>query len=58
MNIETVTHQALKLNVNARTYLAQVLLESLDYGEDVIISSQWREEIKNVMMRLKIRLRF
>ncbi len=46
MNIETVANQALKLNVNARAYLAQILLESLDYEEDVIISSQWRQEIK------------
>ncbi len=46
MNIETVANQALKLNVNARAYLAQVLLESLDYEEEIIISSQWRQEIK------------
>lgn len=47
MNIETVANQALKLNVNARAYLAQVLLESLDYEEEIIVSSQWRQEIKN-----------
>jgi hypothetical protein len=46
MNIETVANQALKLNVNARAYLAQVLLESLDYEEEIIVSSQWRQEIK------------
>jgi hypothetical protein len=53
MNIETVANQALKLNVNARAYLAQVLLESLDYEEEVIVSSQWREEIKERCQEIK-----
>jgi hypothetical protein len=53
MNIETVANQALKLNVNARAYLAQVLLESLDYEEEVIVSSQWREEIKKRCQEIK-----
>jgi hypothetical protein len=53
MNIETVANQALKLNANARAYLAQVLLESLDYEEDVIISSQWRQEIKKRCQEMK-----
>jgi hypothetical protein len=53
MNIETVANQALKLNVNARAYLAQILLESLDYEEEVIVSSQWREEIKKRCQEIK-----
>lgn len=53
MNIETVANQALKLNVNARAYLAQVLLESLDYEEDILISSQWRQEIKKRCQEMK-----
>jgi len=53
MNIEIVANQALKLNVNARAYLAQVLLESLDYEEEVIVSSQWREEIKKRCQEIK-----
>ncbi len=53
MNIETVANQALKLNVNARAYLAQVLLESLDYEEEIIVSSQWREEIKKRCQEIK-----
>ena len=46
MNIETVANQALKLNVNARAYLAQILLESLDFEDEIMISSEWRQEIK------------
>ena len=38
MNIETITQQALSFNANSRTYLAEVLLESLDYEENVVIS--------------------
>lgn len=53
MNIETVANQALKLNVNARAYLAQVLLESLDYEEEIIVYSQWREEIKKRCQEIK-----
>ncbi len=53
MNIETVANQALKLNVNARAYLAQILLESLDYEDEIIVSSQWREEIKKRCQEIK-----
>ena len=41
MNIEAVAQQALSFNANSRAYLAEILLESLDYEEDVIISEQW-----------------
>ena len=46
MNTEMVAEQALKLNPNARAYIAEILLESLDYEEDVIISPEWQQEIK------------
>jgi hypothetical protein len=34
MNIETITEQALNLTPTSRAYLAEMLLESLDYSED------------------------
>ncbi|MEQ1558875.1 MAG: addiction module protein [Methyloglobulus sp.] len=46
MNIETITEQALKLEPALRAYVAEVLLESLDYEEDFVVSDAWRQEIK------------
>jgi putative addiction module component (TIGR02574 family) len=46
MNIETITEQALKLAPTARAYIAEILLESLDYEEDVVVSEAWRQEIQ------------
>ncbi|MGZ8918444.1 MAG: addiction module protein [Methylobacter sp.] len=46
MNIETITDQALKLAPALRAYIAEILLESLDYEEDFIVSEEWREEIQ------------
>lgn len=46
MNIETITEQALKLEPALRAYVAEILLESLDYEEDFNVSEAWREEIK------------
>jgi putative addiction module component (TIGR02574 family) len=47
MNIETITEQALKLAPAARAYIAEILLESLDYEdeEDFLVSEAWRQEI-------------
>lgn len=45
MNIETITEQALKLEPALRAYVAEVLLESLDYEEDFVVSDAWRQEI-------------
>ena len=53
MNIETVAQQALSFNANSRAYLAEVLLESLDYEEDVVISEQWRQEINKRCQEIK-----
>ncbi len=46
MNIETITEQALKLEPALRAYVAEILLESLDYEEDFVVSGEWRQEIK------------
>ena len=46
MNIETITEQALKLDPALRAHIAEILLESLDYEEDVTVSEAWRQEIQ------------
>ena len=46
MNIETITEQALKLEPALRAYIAEILLESLDYEEDFIVSEAWRQEVQ------------
>lgn len=46
MNIEAITEQALKLEPTLRAYIAEILLESLDYEEDFIVSEAWRQEIQ------------
>lgn len=46
MNIETITEQALKLEPALRAYVAEILLESLDYEEDFVVSDVWQQEIK------------
>ena len=46
MNIETITEQALKLETALRAYVAEILLESLDYEEDFNVSEAWQQEIK------------
>jgi putative addiction module component (TIGR02574 family) len=46
MNIETITEQALKLEPALRAYVAEILLESLDYEEDFNVSEAWKQEIK------------
>jgi putative addiction module component (TIGR02574 family) len=45
MNVETITEQALKLAPAARAYIAEILLENLDYEEDFLVSEAWRQEI-------------
>ena len=44
--IEGVTEQILNFPINTRAYLAELLLESLDYEEDYPISNEWIIEIK------------
>lgn len=46
MDAQTMTEQALKLTPAARAYIAEILLESLDYEEDFPVSDEWRQEIE------------
>lgn len=52
MNIETITEQALQLAPNASAYIAEILLESLDYEEDFVVSEAWRQEIQKRCQQL------
>lgn len=44
--IEAIAEKALKLSPSARAYLADMLLESLDYEEDFLVSEEWMTEIQ------------
>ena len=44
--IEDIAEKALKLPSNARASLAEILLKSLDYEEDFLISEEWMDEIQ------------
>lgn len=46
MTIESITEQALSLAPTSRAYLAEILLESLDYEEDFQVSKAWQQEIQ------------
>jgi putative addiction module component (TIGR02574 family) len=46
MNIEIITEQVLKLEPALRAYVAEILLESLDYEENFDVSEAWQQEIK------------
>lgn len=46
MDTQTLAEQALKLEAASRAQLAEILLESLDYEEDFIVSEAWRQEIQ------------
>ncbi len=43
--IKDIVDNVLALPVNSRAYLAEVLLESLDFEEDFPISDEWIKEI-------------
>lgn len=43
--IEKITEKVMKLPPTTRAYLAEILLESLDYEEDFSISDEWVKEI-------------
>ena len=45
-DIKSVAEKALRLSSPARAYIAELLLESLDYEEDFFISEVWIKEIK------------
>lgn len=44
-DLEKITETVLKLSAEARARLAEVLLESLDYEEDFLLSDEWKNEI-------------
>ncbi|WGS85560.1 addiction module protein [Methylomonas sp. UP202] len=46
MDAQTITEQALKLAPAARAYIAEILIESLDYEDDFPVSEEWRQEIE------------
>ncbi len=41
-----LAEEALALPSQARVYLAEKLLESLDFEEDFVVSEGWRKEIR------------
>lgn len=43
---QNITKKALKLSPSARAYIAEILLESLDFDEDFPISKEWMNEIQ------------
>ena len=43
--IENLAERVLRLTPPTRAYLAQVLLESLDFEEDFALSAEWQREI-------------
>ncbi|GAN34212.1 MAG: addiction module antitoxin RelB [Candidatus Brocadia sp. AMX2] len=45
-NIDDIIDSILALPANSRAYLAELLLESLDFEEDFPISEEWMKEIK------------
>ncbi|MCH8318345.1 MAG: addiction module protein [Bacteroidetes bacterium] len=44
-DIKDIVDSAMALSVNSRAYLAEMLLESLDFEEDFIIEKEWKKEI-------------
>ncbi|WP_445371578.1 addiction module protein [Methylomonas sp. HW2-6] len=46
MDAKTITEHALKLAPAARAYIAEILIESLDYEDDFPVSEEWRQEIE------------
>ncbi|MDZ7621588.1 MAG: addiction module protein [Candidatus Competibacteraceae bacterium] len=45
IDIENIVEDMLKLPLATRAYLAEMLLQSLDYEEDFSISEEWMNEI-------------
>jgi putative addiction module component (TIGR02574 family) len=44
--VKNILDQALALPPNSRAYIAEVLLESLDFEQDFPVSEAWRTEIQ------------
>jgi putative addiction module component (TIGR02574 family) len=45
IDIKNIVEDMLKLPLATRVYLAEILLQSLDYEEDFSISDEWMTEI-------------
>jgi putative addiction module component (TIGR02574 family) len=45
-DIDTVIAEVLSLSPQARAFVAEKLIESLDSEEEVILSSAWKEEVR------------
>lgn len=52
MDAQTITEQALKLAPAARAYIAEILIESLNYEDDFPVSEEWRQEIQKRCERI------
>ena len=46
MSLAELVTEALALPLHARAYLAEALLESLDYNEDFPVNTAWLREIQ------------
>jgi putative addiction module component (TIGR02574 family) len=44
MTLEQLTEDALSLPESSRAFLAEKLLESIDYQEDIKVSDDWKQE--------------
>ncbi len=44
--IKDIVDNVLAFSANSRAYIAEVILESLDFEEDFPISDEWMKEIK------------
>ena len=44
-DIETIAEEVLELPPNARAYLAEIILQYLDYEDEFTISQEWMDEI-------------
>ncbi len=44
--MENIVNSAMELPRTSRAYLAEILLESLDFEEDFHVSDEWMNEIK------------
>ena len=44
--VQSITEKALKLSPSARAYIAEILLQSLDFEEDFPVSEDWKAEIQ------------
>ncbi|MGR3292433.1 MAG: addiction module protein, partial [Candidatus Scalindua sp.] len=47
MNAEQLVKEILQLPIQQRAFLAEKLLESLDFNQDFQLTKEWSEEIKH-----------